>query len=312
MLIGPFTTQEALSAGITAGQLRGRRWESPFRGVHQARDGGPADLMSRCRALAKLMPDDVVFSGITVPRLLGWWLPQGAELAPLHATVPPDCRIRRHGVRTTRRPLEITDVLEYEGLRLTVGARTLADLATDWSLVDLVVMADSALRLGACSAAELALIASRPGGRGVRTLRRVATLADRRSESAMETLLRLIYVLSSQPHPTPQVNLYDQFGDFLARGDLVGPDLRSVFEYDGADHNEPARHNADVLRWKLLTRNGFKVYPYTAVDVFREPAQIVADYQDALGLPRDPQAVQGWLREFERSSFARRPCLPFP
>ncbi len=311
MLVGPFTTQEALSAGITPGQLRSQRWRNVFRGVHEASDG-PIDLVAQCRALARALPAEAAFSGITTARLLGWWLPQGAALAPFHVTVPPDCRIRRQGVRTTRRPLEISDVVEYEGLRLTVGARTLADLAIDWSLVDLVVMADSALRLKACSAAELARIASWPGGRGVRTLRRVAELADRRSESAMETLLRLIYVLSNQPNPTPQVNLYDQFGDFLARGDLVGPGGRSVFEYDGADHNEPARHNSDVRRWMLLERNGFKVYPYTALDVFRGSAQIVADYQDALGLPRDPRAVEGWLREFERSSFVRRLHLPFP
>jgi very-short-patch-repair endonuclease len=307
VLTGPFTTREALSAGITAGQLRGRRWESPFRGVHHACGGGPADLVSRCRALAKLMPDDVVLSGITVARLLGWWLPRGAECAPFDVIVPPGCIVRRDGVRASRSRLDVGDVVEYEGLRLTAGARTLADLAARWSLVDVVVMADSALRFKACTKAELALVASRVGGRGVRTLRRVAALADRRSESAMETLLRLIYVLSNQPHPTPQVNLYDQFGDFLARGDLVGPGGRTVFEYDGADHADAARHNADVRRWVSLERNGFKVYPYTALDVFRGSAQIVTDYQDALGLPRDPRAVEGWLREFERSSFANRP-----
>lgn len=306
MLIGPFTTQEAIEAGITPGQLRSRRWRHEFRGVHDA-SSAPSDLLSQCRALARVLPDEAAFSGITMARLCNWWLPQDAGLLPFHVTVPPDCIVRRQGVRATRRQLEVDDVFEFEGLRLTIAARTLADLAADYSLIDLVVMADFALGSRACTEAQLALIASQPGGRGVRMLRRAAVLADRRSESGMETLLRLIYRLSNLPAPTPQVRLYDAFGNFLARGDLVGPDGRSVFEYDGADHNEPARHNADVRRWKILDRNGFKVYPYTALDVFRGSPQIVTDYQDALSLPRDPRAVEGWLREFERSSFARPP-----
>jgi hypothetical protein len=213
-------------------------------------------------------------------------------------------------VRATRCRLDANDVFEYEGIRLTTGARTLANLAADHSLVDMVVMADFALGSRACTEAELHLIASQVGGRGVRMLRRAVALADRRSESPMETLMRLIFNLSKLPAPTPQLSLYDAHGNFLARGDLVGPDGVSVFEYDGADHNEPARHNADVRRWKILDRNGFKVYPYTALDVFRGAPQIVTDYQDALGLPRDPRAVEGWLREFERSSFAHPPRRP--
>jgi very-short-patch-repair endonuclease len=268
--------------------------------------------MSQCRALARVLPDETAFSGMTMARLCNWWLPQHAALLPFHVTVPPDCIVRRGGVRATRRRLEVDDVFDFEGLRLTTPARTLADLAADHSLIDMVVMADSALGSRSCTEAELALIASQRGGRGVRTLRRAAALADRRSESAMETLLRLIFLLSKLPAPTPQRRLYDAFGNFLATGDLVGPDGRSVFEYDGADHNEPARHNADVRRWKILDRNGFKVYPYTALDVFRNAPQIVADYQDALGLPRDPRAVEGWLREFEQSSFARPPGRRFP
>lgn len=305
VLASPFTTQEAISAGITPRQLRGRRWRAPFRGVHEASDD-PQDLTTQCRALARVLPAEAAFSGITAARLLGWWLPQGVDDALFEVTVPPDCRIRRDAVRAVRSRLGPDDVIQRDGLRFTAGTRTLFDLAARWALVDLVVMADAALRFRDCSGAQLAAAASQRGGRGVRTLRRAAELADPRSESAMETLLRLILVLSKLPPPTPQLVLRDEFGGFLARGDLVGPDGRTVLEYDGADHNEPARHNADVRRWMRLERNGFKVYPYVALDVFRDAQQIVTDYQDALGLPRDPRAVEGWLKEFQRSSFGRK------
>jgi hypothetical protein len=222
-------------------------------------------------------------------------------------TVPPGCVVARKGVRATRRQLEEHEIVEYEGVRLTSGPRTLKDLAADWSLIDLVVMADAALRFGDCSEEEWRGAAQSRGGRGIRNLRRATTLTDKRSESAMETLLRLLIVLSGLPPPTPQAVLRDELGGWLARVDLLGADGTTVLEYDGASHDLPKRRAADAARWRLLQRHGFKVLPYTARDVFYGAAQIVADYQEALGLPLDPTAVEGWLREFRRSSFGREP-----
>jgi hypothetical protein len=120
----------------------------------------------------------------------------------------------------------------------------------------------------------------------------------------MESVLRLVVVLSGLPRPRPQAVLRDDAGGWLARVDLLGPDELTVLEYDGASHDEPERHNADVVRWRLLHRHGFKVFPYVARDVFGAPVQVVTDYQSSLGLPLDPSAVDGWLREFRQSSFA--------
>ncbi|MGH8888603.1 MAG: hypothetical protein ACRDV3_02440 [Acidothermaceae bacterium] len=49
------------------------------------------------------------------------------------------------------------------------------------------------------------------------------------------------------------------------------------------------------------------MYPYTARDLFLGATGIVLDYQGALGLPLDPSAAEGWLREFRRSSYANAP-----
>src|SRR6185312_12883744 len=219
-----------------------------------------------------------VFSGITAARLRGWWLPRDAESLPIHVTVPPDCRVQREGVRETRRALRPDEIIEYEGLRLTSGLRTLKDLAADWSLIDLVVLADAALHFGDCSDADWQAAGKSRGGRGIRNLRRATTLTDERSESAMETLLRLLVVLSGLPPPKPQVILLDDAGGWLARVDLLAPDGVTVLEYDGASHDAPKRHNSDVRRWALLRRHGFKVFPNTARDLFRGAADVVADY----------------------------------
>jgi hypothetical protein len=305
MLNGPFTISEALAAGLTREQLRSKRWNAPFRGVYQPRETPPT-LAAQCQALARLLPPEAAFTGITAARLRSWWLPAGATSAPLHITVPPDRLITRPGVRSTRRVLDESDVIDVGGLRVTSGLRTLRDLAADWSLIDLVMMADAALRFGHCTSNEWAVAAALSGGRGVCTLRRATTLTDARSESPMETVLRLLIVIPGLPAPLLQAILRDECGGWLAQVDLLAPDGLSVLEYDGASHETGARHDSDVRRWRMLRRHGFEVFPYTKRDLFFGWRQILTDYQTALGLPDDPRAAQAWLREWERSSFRRR------
>ena len=123
----------------------------------------------------------------------------------------------------------------------------------------------------------------------------------------METLLRLLFVLSGLPAPTPQTPIYDDEGFFIARADFVAKGAKAVFEYDGAGHDEPVNHGRDVARWRALRAAGYEVFPYTARDFHGSPEQIVVDYQRAVGLPIDATAVQGWLREWKKSGWRNRP-----
>lgn len=305
MLEAPFTRRQALQAGITSAQLRHPRWTSRFRSVYEQPDAD-ADLTTVCRALSLALPDDAVFSGLTAAALRGWWLPHRAPARPFHVTVPPQRLLERRDVRCVRSALSSDDVEDLAGLRVTTGLRTLQDLAARWSLIDLVVMADSALRRRDCPSAQWVLENCVPGRRGVRTLRRAMSLADPRSESAMESVLRMVLVIPGMPPPEPQAILRDQWGEWLARVDLLGADGKSVFEFDGADHDEPERRAEDRSRWRTLHRHGFEVYPYTKRDIFSGGLQIIDDYETALGLPTDPNRAEAWLREWEKSSFGRR------
>lgn len=302
MLEAPFTRQQALDVGITPAQMRHPRWTSRFRSVYEQPDAD-TDLVTICRALSLALPDDAVFSRLTAAALRGWWLPHRAPQRPIEVTVPPQRLLERKDVRCIRSVLSSGDVEEVAGLRVTTGLRTLQDLAAQWSLIDLVVMADSALRQGDCKSARWVLDNCVPGRRGVRTLRHALKLADPRSESAMETVLRMVIVIPGMPAPTPQAILRDEGGEWLARVDLLGADGRSVLEFDGANHDEPERHAEDTSRWRTLHRHGFQVYPYTKRDIFSGGLHIIDDYETALGLSPDPNRAQAWLREWEKSSF---------
>lgn len=301
----PISVAAALDAGMTRDQLKSRRLHAPFTGV-RIEATAPNDLVTRCLCLREVLPPDAVFSGITAAALHGWWLPRRPEF--IDVTVPAGApRVRRAGVWCHQSDIADNEQVTRNGLVVTNAARTLLDLAARHSLVDLVVLADSALRCGHLSTAKLLGVADAAYAvRGIRTFRRMTKLTDHRSESPMETLMRLSIVLSGLPAPTPQAILRDADGGWLAQVDLLGADGRSVFEFDGADHNNPDRHASDVTRWRLLSTEGFGVHPYTQRELLWRPHQIPLDYREALVLPAHIGDIDKWLAEFRLSSFVRR------
>ena len=92
--------------------------------------------------------------------------------------------------------------------------------AQDLGLVDLVLLVDAAAYAGDIDLSELrvALRNSLRGRRGVAPLRRALDLADDRSESPWETLLRLLHVVCGI-EVEPQYALADDNGS-VARADL--------------------------------------------------------------------------------------------
>jgi very-short-patch-repair endonuclease len=118
------------------------------------------------------------------------------------------------------------------------------------------------------------------GYRGVRRLKRALELADPAAESAMETRLRLLLVLSGLPPPRCQVSLRDDSGVFLARPDLYYPDARLAIEYDGTTHRTSLA--ADNRRQNRLIDAGYRILRFTAGDVLGAPAAIVTMVRRAL------------------------------
>jgi hypothetical protein len=299
----PIPTRLAAAAGLTPDQLRSKRWATPFHGVRIDRNAA-SDVTTVYSALAAVARVPLVISDRSAAAMYEWWLPPQVD-SVIDISVAPGGLIERVGVRCHRRVLDPKDVRELDGISLTSPARTILDLASQLSLIDLVVVMDAALHKRTCTLEQLVARAQDRGIRGITRFRRALTLCDGRSESPMETLMRLVIVLSGLPAPTPQCKIYDTYGAFVARTDLRAHGVRAAFEYDGGGHDEPVVHARDVKRWRDLRRAGYEVFPYTASELFGTPQQIVVDYQRALGLPIDASAVQGWLREWKHSGFNR-------
>jgi very-short-patch-repair endonuclease len=159
--------------------------------------------------------------------------------------------------------LQREDLVSVRGLTTTTIGRTLADLRKRVPRVELLVLADQALKLG---------------------LGRFDELAEP-AESPMETRLRWLLLQAGLPKPEVQTNLHDSAGRFVGRADLYYPSARLVIEYDGANHRD--RLTEDNRRQNHLFRAGYGLLRFTAPDVLQRPDFVVALTREQLRVALD-------------------------
>lgn len=289
---------------MTDEMLQGKKWQRICQGLYLLSTAEPSQRQ-RLRFLSTVLPKVAAFSGLTAAALYGWWLPPLPAQMPLFVTVDLSARRPcRREFRVRRSSLPVEDVRLLDGVPVTTPVRTLLDLAEVLSVIDLVVVADAALRKGDVTLEEIRAAAECSARRGIRTYRRMIDLVDPKSESAWETVLRLLYVLCGIPVEV-QVEIFDSGGGFVARSDLRIKGTRMLSEYDGASHRGKERHEDDLRREKRLKRAGHERFGYIAHEILKQPGVILADAENALGWPRRPNRVKPWLVEFERSLFSR-------
>ncbi len=96
----------------------------------------------------------------------------------------------------------------------------------------------------------------------------------------MESRLRMVLLEGGLPRPVVNQPVHDHAGTLLARPDLrFGPVL---VEFDGSVHRERDQFVRDLRRQNGLVRAGFVVLRYTAGDVYRRPAAVVAEVGAAI------------------------------
>lgn len=282
------------------GASPGRRWRTLTRGVHVL--GAPEERLELLRAWQHALPDGAAFSHLTAAWIRGWWLPPLPRGLPVFAAIQRDHRVRRPGVRCSRHP----GTLESEtiaGLQVTTPRETLLTCAADLGVLDLVVLADGALRRGVpAHALDVAGVHRR---RGLPALREALVRADPRAESAWESVLRVLHQAAEVP-VEPQREIRDAHGEFVARADLWIVGTRTIQEYDGGVHREPEQHRVDLARDRALARAGWRRNGYTAREVTRRPSTVIADADDALGRGWDPRRLDAWRALLTPSLFNPR------
>ncbi|EFQ83680.1 hypothetical protein HMPREF0063_11343 [Aeromicrobium marinum DSM 15272] len=117
---------------------------------------------------------------------------------------------------------------------------------------------------------------------GVRRARRVAPLVRSGVASPTESDVRWALHRGGLPEPEINVDIHDDHGGWLARGDLVYRRWKVLVEYDGWQHERDAdQRQWDHLRREQLEACGWRVVVITAADL-RQVRGVVVRVRQAL------------------------------
>ena len=148
----------------------------------------------------------------------------------------------------------------------TTPLRTVLDCARSLPFGEALAVADSALRAGKVHPDSLMEAAAALRGPGRATAVRVTGLADERSESALESMLRARVIEAGFTGFIPQYKISGP--GFAARVDLASPLLRIVLEADSfAHHGTRAALRKDCRRHVNLAMRGWLLLRYSWEDV---------------------------------------------
>ena len=161
-------------------------------------------------------------------------------------------------------------------------ARTWLDCAAFLSDRDVLAMGDAVLHRDLASEADLrAMTHWAYRRRGVAKCRRVLDLLDGAAESPAESWVRYEFLIAGLPRPQCNVDVFDAFGNWLARADMLWAAERIIVEYDGAVHLDERQRRRDAQRRNLLQEAGWLLIVLTADDL-RQPWLFVGHVARAL------------------------------
>lgn len=270
------------------------------RGVHRPRDV-PDAFTADLATWQSILRPMTAFTGLTSARQRGWWLPPlpddlpvfAAMISGRHAATRPGLVVTRHRA--------IPDSEIIDDLRVALPGETLLGCAAVLGLLDLLVLIDCALHTRAITLGELHRVAGQHRRGGPR-MRRALEMADGRSESAWETLLRVMHIVCGI-RVEPQYQLFDDHGLFVARGDLWLRGTTMLHEYDGGDHLKKLRQRKDLRRARGIGNAEWSRRGYTSEDVLHQASGILRDADATIGRPHDPARIRPWNELLRDSLF---------
>jgi very-short-patch-repair endonuclease len=277
---GVITLAQARAAGLSHDavnrRVRSGRWLRCSPGVFFA-DDRPFTDASRIRVAIWSYGPRATASGLAA----AWW--HGVtRFAPdvVEVTVPKVSNHRRRsGVRTRRRDLAPTDVVERNGLRITALPLTVVEAAVRRG--GGAKLMDSALQRHV-ELAQLWRAHLRNRGRhGSPAARRLLQAASDGARSEAERLL--VKLLREAGIKGWRTNY--PVGGYKV--DVAFPQQKVAIEVDGwAFHSDPEAFAIDRKRQNAITLLGWQVLRFTWLDLTEYPQRVIAEIRRAIRSPR--------------------------
>jgi hypothetical protein len=191
-------------------------------------------------------------------------------------TRPPGTnRTGMPGVSVHAARLPRKHITEQLAVPVTTVARTVIDVARSTSFRDGVVVADSALRRKLISKPKLRQVLSECGHiRGTRCARDAIEFADGLSESALESIGRVVFAELGLPAPELQVPIGTP--QIFARSDYLWRQYWTIAEADGVlKYDDRTQAVRQLERDTRLRDAGFEVVHFGWREIMQEPERVV-------------------------------------
>jgi hypothetical protein len=274
---GVITRRQAEELGYSSKQIRTRlhsgMWRLVKRGVYQLAE--PRDRRDLMRTVLATWPGAVV-SHESAAVLHGFAFVEEKGITVSHHSRTthdfPDIDVRRN------HDLDDWHVTAVDGVRVTTVARTVVDLAADRSVRHIGAILDRQVSDGKVDIFEVAAVLTAIGRRGkpgTATMREVLDerIGEDRSASELERRGRKIIAAAGLPLPVPE---YPIPWTVNRRFDDAYPDKRIAIEWDSLRfHGQKASFEADRIRDRDATLNGWVIIRFTWEDVHARPHVIV-------------------------------------
>lgn len=276
----PFTYAEAHAVGLTGSSLRRSSWRQVFRGVWAHVDLEDS-RENRLAAARLIIPPHGSLCGLTAA-----WIYQAdvrrQDDLDVHVGFPEGKRIRSQpGLVVSQETLQPSDMWTISGVAVTSPVRTAYDCLRLLRGRERLVVADALTHLGVTSIEELRrYFATQRRMRNLRIAERLIDDIEPKSESPMETRLRLVLIEGGLPRPEAQWEVKNSAGVVQWRLDLAYPDVMVVVEYDGAWHWKQRRD--DDRRRAALRALGWDVHVFDSDDVYGNPEGVVSEVRAAI------------------------------
>ncbi|MEG3615853.1 hypothetical protein [Isoptericola haloaureus] len=246
-----------------------------------------AEVLRRIRAVDVRLDVDHWFSHTSAAVLHGCWTWRLSDVVHLTQLRPPNlAQTRERGLRRHWTDLPLRDRTTVAGIPATSLERTVVDCARLLRPAQALVVTDSALRGGADPETLTTILGESVGKRGVPRAREVLALADARSESPGESILRWIAHDEGLPAPEPGLDVGTHRGTVWV--DLAWPEWRVAVEFDGAvkysggEFGDPsARVRQEKARQDALEEAGWVVLR-VLWDELADPPALAARIRRAL------------------------------
>jgi AbiEi antitoxin C-terminal domain len=284
----PFLVSRARTLGVSITVLRGPLFRRVCRDIYVAADA-PNTPTLRLAAVSLILPPTAVLSGLSAAWLLGIDVARQPD-GPLEVTLPAGVTLRGRGIFTPKQAtLDTADIGLRRGVRVTSPLRTAYDLARRLEVAEAVVTLDALWHRGLVTPDQLMDYAAEHGGlRGVSQISRVVELADRGSDSPMESRLRMLMVLEAGlPKPETQIRVRESNGSVAARLDMGYRGLQMGVEYDGEVHAQPAVRARDLRRHNRLLAHQWHNLRYSADAYYNRRDAVIQEIKETYAVLAD-------------------------